>query len=576
MQQLKTTLLLLLAVLVLTACGGDNNRNSPAPVTEPATGSGDEPAPEPEPRPQATITVTPSLGRITGADVLVTQADGTPIAGATGSLTEDGTVSITHDGTYTGPILVTVTGNDGATYFDESAGTNLPMGADVSIRAFAPSPLEDVGVTILTELAAQIVDKLEGAISAADVEAINNSVRASLAPDIPDLLTPPTIVSEDNISTQSLANDAGGVYALRLAALATLAAGEAAPALAILNQLASDLADGVIDGNGADGALASLSYTASDFANLFSNALELAASSLADTDLMAVARDLAVAIDDNLLQAVLDAGVVLPASVTVLIDASDIPVDVGGSTGGDITGDFDLTVSGEVITLGIGTEFSAIITNIVAPTPSDTAEVQKVIEESIAGLSNIQNLIVTIVNNTSDRITFDVSFDANQSGVTVSFKLRYDYVPAGTSPTDSGSDSSGDSSTGGDSSLASDAEIAALGQVCFFGGGPEAVQLPAFLTAEARTLSYFAASAGSPYENGQTATFVFSSSGKLFIDDVEVAGSPVICNGNDREAIWKDLANNLIYSVSDLQGSFNEVNVNSGDGGSFLGQFSQN
>ncbi|CAN0458345.1 unnamed protein product, partial [Ectocarpus fasciculatus] len=146
------------------------------------------------------------------------------------------------------------------------------------------------------------------------------------------------------------------------------------------------------------------------------------------------------------------------------------------------------TVSGTITTFGVATDFSVIITNILAPSPSDTAEVQQVIEETVAGLSNIQNLTVTIVNNTTDRITFDVSFEATQSGVTVTLDLRYDYVPAGSSPTDSGSDSGGDSASDGDSSLATDAEIAAL-------ENPD-----------------------SPYQTGDTATFIFSSSGRLFID----------------------------------------------------------
>ncbi len=556
-------------------------------------GAAEEEAPTEEP--MATILVTPSLGLINGAEVSVTQADGTSIEGAIGTLDATGTVSITHDGSYDGPILVTITGTDTATYFDEAAGTNLPMGSDVTIRAFAPSPLTEIGVTILTELAAQVMDDVEGTISADTVNSVNNAVREALAPDLPDILTPPAIVSEENLTAQSLTTNDADTYALRLAALANMAAGDEAPAVSILQQLAADLADGDIDGEGADGPLSDLDYTAETFESLFANAIDLAASTLANTDLVSAAGSLSVSLDANVLEEVIAAGVGLAQAVVDLIsppaedsegdsagegesdgdsgNGADTPIEVPDV---DISGNYDLTITGEIITFGVAAEFGLTIENIVAPSPSDTGEITQVIEDTVSGVSGITDLQITIVNNTEERITFDVSFTAQQGGVEVTMNLRYDYVPAGGSEPAGGNDSSDDSSGGSDSGTSTEEAIAALGQVCFFGGEPEAVSIPTFLTANTWELTFTSAQTGAPYAEGDVHTFLFSSSGRLFIDNVEVADTPVICNGNEREAIWKDTTNNLIYSVSDLTGSFNEVNVGRGDDGGFLGQFVQN
>lgn len=108
-----------------------------------------------------------------------------------------------------------------------------------------------------------------------------------------------------------------------------------------------------------------------------------------------------------------------------------------------------------------------------------------------------------------------------------------------------------------------------------FSGAATAMTIPGFLSAEVRNLTYNEIAAGGPYSNGDTVEFVFSSSGLLFIDNLEVASGPVLCNGNEREAIWLDTNNGVIYSVSDLTSAFNEVNINNADTGGFLGQFTQ-
>jgi hypothetical protein len=570
-------ILILSLLLTLAACGHDGGVNAP-PVTEAPVASGDsdsggegsDDASGEDDTTEETVEIVASLGLINGADVSITTPDGTALEGAVGALDETGKVTISHDGSYTGPIVVSIVGNDTATYFDESAGSNLPMPSTVSLRAYAPAMVAEIGVTILTELAAQVAAEVGSDISAADIETINNSIRDTFAPDLSDILAPPAIVSEANFTDQSLSNDDAGIYALTLAGLATLSAVDASPALAILEQLTADLADGDIDGNGLSGALSDLDYTPEDFGSLLSGAIQTAAAILADADLVATANSISITIDANILESVIDAGVPLPDSV-----ADRITDFVSGGTDGgvDISGDFDLTISGEIITLGVGAAFDLTINNIVAPSPDDTTEVKKVIEDTVSGLNNITELTVTIVKNTETQVTFDVSFSATQSGLDVTLNLRYDYVKAGTTGDDtaSGDSSQGETDNTGDTSAD---DIAALGKVCFFGGEPIAVEIPDALSGVWH-VTYSESSAGAPYSDGELAHFTINDDGKgtMDINRQTILMTPVKCGSNEHEAIWKDSQNNVIYSLSSLVTGFNEINVNSATDGSFLGQF---
>ncbi len=574
-------------VLVLVGCGSGSSGERVTPTVPPVAdggsgdggsdddGAGSDDGSGEDPPTGTTISIVPSLGQIVSADVTLANAAGDPIEGGSGAIGDDGSLSVEIDDSVTGPMLVTVTGNADATYFDEAAGAFLPMGPDVSIRAYVPEVRDQVGVTILTELAAQIIDSVEGTPTAADIEAVNDAVRETFAPDLTDILSAPTLVNEVNFTSQSLTDSEGGIYAVVLAALANLAAGDVAPALAILEQLASDLADGDIDGQGASGALTDLDYVPENFATLFSGAIQTAASTLADADLLATANAISITVDVNLLQAVIDAGVLLPQSVVDLIDGGD---SGDGSSGGgpDISGDYDLTVTGEIITFGVGADFSLTITNILAPNPSQTSEIEAVLEETLTGFTGISGLSVTIVNNTTDRITFDVEFTAQQSGTEVQLNLRYDYVPAGTTPGDgSGSgDSGGDSGGVGDNGAGSTPEeIAALGEVCLFGGSPEAVAIPESLTG-VFNVRYNPVNSGAPYADQELVHFTINGDGmgKLNINNQTILSTPVRCSSTSVEVIWKDSAAGFFYSLSSTETGFNEINLNSADG-TFLGQF---
>ncbi|MCB1693494.1 MAG: hypothetical protein KDI19_12075 [Pseudomonadales bacterium] len=294
--------------------------------------------PTPQPVPIQQVSIGASLGLIKNADVSIQKPDGTELDGATGTLGADGSVAISFDGTYGGPIVVVVTGNDSATYFDEATGTELAFPAGRTIRAYAPAPQANVGVTILTELAAQIAATLGADATADDITMVNEAIRAAFAPDVDDLLSVPTLVSADNMN-QSLAADAAGRYALRLAALAGIATGRQAPALGILDQLTADLSDGALDGMDTNGPIAGLDYTGNDFASAFNAAVQSAAATLAGADLMADAGNVGFGNASNVLQALADGGVPLPDEVIARIGAgSGSGSNDGSGSGGDSSG----------------------------------------------------------------------------------------------------------------------------------------------------------------------------------------------------------------------------------------------
>lgn len=98
----------------------------------------------------------------------------------------------------------------------------------------------------------------------------------------------------------------------------------------------------------------------------------------------------------------------------------------------DITGEFDLTVSGEISVISVVTippqAFEVTINDIVAPDPGDTDEITDVISDTLENVTGVQDLVIVVTNNTSTRVTFSVSFTAVQNGVTVEMDLEYDYV----------------------------------------------------------------------------------------------------------------------------------------------------
>lgn len=214
------------------------------------------------------LTVTPSLGLISNATVTWEPlGEGWNNSGNTGL---DGTIVFTVPAELAGPFLVTVCGNETATYFDEALLASLPFPAERCLRALLPDNTRtDVAVTALTEAVVHLLEQGEGglaAITAADIRLAHEQVRSRIAPELSDLLSSPVLIgSADDLA--ALTNTEAGRHAAKLALLARAAAALAAtrngsdtPALDFAEQLSADIADGELDGLGPDGFLVSSVY----------------------------------------------------------------------------------------------------------------------------------------------------------------------------------------------------------------------------------------------------------------------------------------------------------------------------
>jgi hypothetical protein len=111
-----------------------------------------------------------------------------------------------------------------------------------------------LGVSVLTELAAQTAEKaLGGSLANATATVVNEAntkVKMLLAKELGDasLLTPPTIIATDSVVKDLItASNAANDYAIKLAALAKLGTGDT-PALDLLQKLSDDISDGSLDG----------------------------------------------------------------------------------------------------------------------------------------------------------------------------------------------------------------------------------------------------------------------------------------------------------------------------------------
>ncbi|WP_156970575.1 bifunctional 2',3'-cyclic-nucleotide 2'-phosphodiesterase/3'-nucleotidase [Andreprevotia chitinilytica] len=230
-------------------------------------------------------TVQPSLGLITGADVVLKSLDGKVLA--TGATNAQGVVSFELKNglqTLQGPFLVEVDGKAGAKYFDEGLNTDVDLPAGESLHAVVNTLSASIGVTTLTEVAYNRLLTLKGGklatAGAADVNQANEEVRAQFAPELKSIVSAPQIVGSQT-AAGTLDDDEGGRYALKLTALAKLAADgveantpdassaddvKAAlkgqrPALLLAKQLSSDFATGTLANSNLNGAL----YQAANF-----------------------------------------------------------------------------------------------------------------------------------------------------------------------------------------------------------------------------------------------------------------------------------------------------------------------
>lgn len=231
----------LLAAAILVGCNSNDDDNA-ALKQVPST---------------AQVTITPSLGKILNAKVVLKNAK----TGATlGSGTTGNTGIATFDASKTtDPVIVEVQGVDGAqgaTYFDEAKNADIALPASQKIRAIAPNfnANTNIGVTVLTELATQSAEKALGGtltgITTTVVNQANDQIKNLLAKELgsASLLTPPTLIGKTTIIKDAItANNAANSYALKLAGLAKMGAGNT-PVLDVLQKLSDDISDNKLDG----------------------------------------------------------------------------------------------------------------------------------------------------------------------------------------------------------------------------------------------------------------------------------------------------------------------------------------
>jgi hypothetical protein len=130
--------------------------------------------------------------------------------------------------------------------------------------------------------------------------------------------------------------------------------------------------------------------------------------------------------------AIVDAGSI--SSVISQLEA--IQVDTTPGSGGSNPQLWDLLISGTVTTstFGIGNtiNFQGLAANDVpAPDLSNTEEINQEIISSLEGIATgISNIVITVVNNSDSRRTYNLSFSAQAiaAGVSISYQLTYDYT----------------------------------------------------------------------------------------------------------------------------------------------------
>ncbi|MDI1302602.1 MAG: hypothetical protein PSX71_11910 [bacterium] len=255
--------------LALSACGGGGTTTS----STGGTGTGGSGVPG------TSLAVSPSLGLVRHASLRVLDLAGQELA--SGAMDDSGLIDLPVDLQGKG-FIVELRGGPGATYYDEGMDTWLPLPASTVLHAVSAEGRTQMAVTALTEIAYRRALHLAdgGALTATFINQANSELADWLArvpesigtdgtevlpTEIPSVLDP-VVPADGNDLLQR--TDAPGRYAIFLAGLSRYAyiraiennlpcLGDSAcsPLLALIDDLASDFSDGVLDDNSPDGAL---------------------------------------------------------------------------------------------------------------------------------------------------------------------------------------------------------------------------------------------------------------------------------------------------------------------------------
>lgn len=236
--KLSSVAIAVASAFTLAACGGGGGG-----------GGGSSTSTTPNATPASVdVTVTPSLGQFsTGCSVELRKGSGEVLGSA--SIGANGTAIIKVTG-YTDAVIATVKGASGCTYFDEASGTDKPFGADKKLSAVLPSVDQQVGINVLTHIAAtKVLDTGGSALAAgqtADTIKLENTTVGNIF-QVTRITTPPTLLNKD--SGKVLDDSEAGKLAAKLAALAQVASALATPVSIadLATALADDLKDGTLD-----------------------------------------------------------------------------------------------------------------------------------------------------------------------------------------------------------------------------------------------------------------------------------------------------------------------------------------
>jgi len=205
----------------------------------------------------APILVSPSLGRISGADVRLYTLEGVEVGRAVPDA--GGSVLIHPETSLSKGYIVKVFGKEGATYYDEGMGLDRPFPAGRILSAASPDGRREITVSALTTIAHSRAIRL-AADAGSPLDALRiriaNQETAALYDDVlEDVIAPVVVIAspDDQPSPQSPA----GRHASLLAAFASYvndnhpacgALPECHPLLDTLRAMAEDFQDGSLDG----------------------------------------------------------------------------------------------------------------------------------------------------------------------------------------------------------------------------------------------------------------------------------------------------------------------------------------
>ncbi|MES1981107.1 MAG: HYR domain-containing protein [Pseudomonadota bacterium] len=229
------------------------------------------------------LTVTPSLGKISNADVVLKRPDGTVL-----NTVNTGTLGTATFSNVPGnsPLLIEVKGTTNSTYYDEAVNSTQAFANTLNLRGAILTPATgviNVGVTPLTEAAVARLIGLGLSLTAPNITNVNSAVANAFS--MPDILLPPALVGSSG-DLSALSNTLAGQYALKLAALAQVAHAKngalSNPAAAVLPAFSQDLADGKLDSKNGSNVITT-PYTAATFAADWESAASTIASANANS-----------------------------------------------------------------------------------------------------------------------------------------------------------------------------------------------------------------------------------------------------------------------------------------------------